>query len=100
MRNPLPPAPPATSAAVPRPPATPNQSAFASRALGHDDPIMTIKDVAADLSISRRTVYDWIHKGLLDPPQKLGLRRVGYRKSTIDQFKVSRPAAFRAQKFV
>jgi excisionase family DNA binding protein len=59
-----------------------------------NDPVLSIQQVAADLGVSRRTVYDWVHKGILEPPRRLGLRRVGYLKSTIDQFKVGRPAAF------
>lgn len=58
------------------------------------DPILTIDEAAEDLSVSRRTIYDWVHKGIIEPPQKLGPRRVGYRQSTIDCFKASRPAAF------
>jgi excisionase family DNA binding protein len=59
-----------------------------------DDPIMTVEQVAADLSVSRRTLYDWMHKGIIEPPQKLGLRRVGYRRSAIERFKAARPLAF------
>lgn len=62
------------------------------------DPIFTIDEAAADLSVSRRTIYDWVHKGIIEPPQKLGLRRVGYRRSTIDRFKASRPAAFQPRR--
>ena len=64
---------------------------------GHrDDPILTIQEAATDLSVSRRTIYDWVHKGIIEPPQKLGPRRVGYRRSTIEQFKATRPPAFRS----
>jgi excisionase family DNA binding protein len=59
-----------------------------------NDPILTIQDAAADLSVSRRTIYDWVHKGLIEPPQKLGPRRVGYLRSTIERFKATRPLAF------
>jgi excisionase family DNA binding protein len=67
-----------------------------SRQAGGDraDPILTIQEAAADLSVSRRTIYDWVHKGIIEPPQKLGLRRVGYLRSTIERFKASRPPAF------
>jgi excisionase family DNA binding protein len=65
-------------------------------ALYRDDPILTIQEVATDLSVSRRTIYDWVHKGIIEPPQKLGPRRVGYRRSTIERFKASRPLAFHA----
>lgn len=59
-----------------------------------NDPILTIQQVAADLSVSRRTLYDWMHKGIIEPPQKLGLRRVGYRRSAVERFKEARPLAF------
>jgi excisionase family DNA binding protein len=72
---------------------SPHQTDDAGR-FTSDDPIMTVEQVAADLSVSRRTLYDWMHKGIIEPPQKLGLRRVGYRRSAIERFKAARPLAF------
>lgn len=61
----------------------------------HADPVLTMQEATADLSVFRRTNYDGIHKGIVEQHQKLGLHRVGFLRSTIMRLKASRPPAFR-----
>ena len=57
------------------------------------DKIYRAKEAMAYLSVSSTTLYEWVHKGLLPAPIKLGPRASGWRQSTLDAFIARRQAA-------
>lgn len=51
-----------------------------------DDPIIRPSAAKHMLGITTTTLYDWVKRGLLPRPIKLGPRATGWRKSTLDKF--------------
>ncbi|MBZ0071436.1 MAG: AlpA family phage regulatory protein [Gammaproteobacteria bacterium] len=49
----------------------------------HDHQIISIRDCAALLTVSRGTIYNYIKSGNFPAPVRLGPRRVGFRFSDI-----------------
>jgi len=50
----------------------------------NNDRFMTVKEVADYLGVSRGTIYNYINKGILPHPTRIGLRTVRWKKSDID----------------
>jgi len=59
------------------------------RELGDGDVLMTLNQVAAQIHVSRTTLYEWRQRGLL-PFVRLGPRSVRVRKTDLDAFLAAR----------
>lgn len=51
-----------------------------------NDELLTMDEVAEMLGAHRSSVYNWIRSGRLDPPIRIGPRKVAYKRSTIQDF--------------
>lgn len=59
----------------------------------HDDPFVRFKDQEPITGLGRTTAYDYIKRGLMPAPVKLGPRACGWRLSTLSEWLASRPKA-------
>lgn len=51
-----------------------------------DEQLLSMDEAAEILGAHRTSLYSWIRQGLLDPPIRVGARKVAYRPSTIQHF--------------
>lgn len=56
-----------------------------------EDPLLTRRDVEAECGIGRSTIYRMIEAGTFPRPLRIGARCVRWPRSTIEQWKSSRP---------
>ncbi|WP_272010577.1 helix-turn-helix transcriptional regulator [Roseovarius sp. ZX-A-9] len=50
------------------------------------DRILRCREVQEIIGLSRSTIYRMINRGDFPPPQKLGLRAIGWRESSIKEW--------------
>ncbi|WP_336098920.1 helix-turn-helix transcriptional regulator [Roseovarius sp. CH_XMU1461] len=50
------------------------------------DKILRCREVQEIIGLSRSTIYRMIGRGDFPPPQKLGLRAIGWRESAISEW--------------
>ena len=55
--------------------------------------IYRLPEVIAICGLSRSTIYEMIRRGEFPAPVRLGVRAVGWRRSDIEAWPASRPAA-------
>jgi prophage regulatory protein len=63
--------------------------------MSESDPIYRRRQVESIVGIKRSAIYDNIRRGDFPAPIQISARAVGWRKSAIDAFLASRPAAGR-----
>ncbi|WP_373426784.1 helix-turn-helix transcriptional regulator [Neorhizobium galegae] len=51
----------------------------------HTDPFLSTKEICQEYGISRQSIYDWIARGLLPKGERIGVRAVRWRRSTLDE---------------
>lgn len=48
------------------------------------DKRLSRQDIADHFGVRARTVTDWVRKGVLEPGERIGLRRLGWRTDVVD----------------
>lgn len=61
------------------------------------DPILRMREACEYLALSRPTLYRLIAAGRLPAPARLGFRAVGWRRSVLDAYVISREQTGGAQ---
>ena len=72
---------------------TPRSSQVVKTSIKLSQPLYSPKDACELLRISNSTLYEFIKKGILPLPIKIGPRRVAFLRGDLEAFLASRPRA-------